>query len=133
MRFIPTAVHGVLDYVMGVVLIAAPWLFGFADDTAATYIPVILGAAVIAYSFFTNYELGVVRAIPMPTHLMLDGLSGAFLAASPWLFNFDERVWIPHLAFGLLEIGAAVFTEHRSRNIVEHESMAQHTTTHQPG
>jgi len=31
MRFIPTKVHGILDYVVGVALIAAPWLFGFAN------------------------------------------------------------------------------------------------------
>lgn len=31
MRIIPTRTHGVIDYVTGVLLVAAPWLFGFAD------------------------------------------------------------------------------------------------------
>ena len=33
-RAIPFPVHGKLELVSGLVLIAAPWLFGFADDNA---------------------------------------------------------------------------------------------------
>jgi hypothetical protein len=31
MRFIPTRYHAPLDYIVGAVLIAAPWLFSFSD------------------------------------------------------------------------------------------------------
>lgn len=110
MRFIPTRIHGMLDYGMGAILIVAPWLFGFARGGAETWLPVILGLGVILYSLFTDYELGMVRKLSMPAHLTLDGLGGALLAVSPWLFGFADHVWAPHLVFGLLEIGAAVFT-----------------------
>jgi hypothetical protein len=111
MRFIPTKIHGFLDYAMGVLLIVAPWLLGFAQGGPETWVPVILGAVVIVYSMFTNYELGVVPAIEMPTHLALDAVGGAILAVSPWVFGFASFVWAPHLILGLLEIGAAAFTE----------------------
>lgn len=111
MRFISTRVHGALDYLMGLLLIAAPWIFGFDDISTATWIPVILGVGVILYSLATDYEWGMAHALSMPTHLWLDGLGGLFLAASPWLFGFSYYVWLPHLVFGLLEIGAALFTE----------------------
>ncbi|HEX9950553.1 MAG TPA: hypothetical protein VGB53_02200 [Rubricoccaceae bacterium] len=117
MRFIPTRVHGVLDYLSGLLLIAAPWLFGFADGGAETAVPVALGAAVIVYSVFTDYELGLVRRLPMPTHLMLDLGGGLLLAASPWLFGFadgtatTDGVWVPHLVLGLFEVGAALMTQ----------------------
>ncbi len=110
MRFIPTRVHGMLDYLTGALLIASPWLFGFATGGAEQWIPVVLGAGALLYSLFTNYELGVVRKIPMSAHLGLDAMSGALLAVSPWLFNFDERVYLPHLVLGLFEIGAALTT-----------------------
>jgi hypothetical protein len=110
MQVIPTRVHGMLDYLVGALLIVAPWLFGFAAGGAETWVPVVLGAAAILYSLFTDYELGVVRRIPMPTHLMLDLGSGVLLAISPWLFGFADRVWQPHLIIGLIEIGTAVMT-----------------------
>lgn len=110
MRFIPTKVHGVLDYLMGLVLIASPWIFNFHRGGAETYVPVILGAGVILYSILTNYEMGAVKKISMPTHLAMDLIGGVFLAVSPWLFGFAEFVYLPHLIFGILEIGASLMT-----------------------
>src|SRR3954471_13616511 len=108
MRVIPTRIHGMLDYLVGALLIAAPWLFDFNRGGAETWVPVILGAGALAYSLFTDYELGAVRRIPMPIHLGLDLASGVLLALSPWLFGFDDYVRGPHVFFGLVEIAAAL-------------------------
>ena len=124
MRVIPTRIHGYLDYLMGVVLIAAPWILDFDDGGPEQWIPVILGAGVILYSLLTNYELGVAKMVPMSAHLGLDILSGAFLAISPWLFGFADDIWWPHLVFGLLEIGAGLMT----RTTPEYENMPPRRT-----
>ncbi len=108
MRFIPTRYHAPLDYIVGVALIAAPWIFQFSDHTAATVVPIVLGVGLIAYSLFTNYELGVWKVAPMAVHNLIDIVAGAFLAASPWIFGFADKganVWVPHFVVGL----AAVF------------------------
>ena len=110
LRFIPTRTHGVIDYLMGALLIVAPYILGFADGTTAQWIPQVVGAALIGASLLTDYELGVVRVIPMPVHLGLDVAAGALLAVSPWLFGFADRVWVPHVIFGLAEIGAGLMT-----------------------
>jgi len=111
MRFISTRIHGVLDYIVGIVLILAPWILGFARGGAETWVPVIIGALIIVYSLMTDYELGAVKAIKMPTHLVFDGIAGLFLAISPWLFGFAYFVWVPHLLIGILGICAAIFTQ----------------------
>jgi hypothetical protein len=111
MRTIPTRTHGYLDYLIGILLIAAPWVLDFADGGPEQWIPIILGAGLIVYSLLTDYELGAMRVIPMPVHLILDIASGVFLAASPWLFGFADDVWAPHLIVGLLEIGAGLMTK----------------------
>lgn len=111
MRFVPTRVHGMLDYLIGVLLIAAPWLLDFADGGAEQWIPVALGAGLILYSLLTDYELSLVDAIPMPVHLALDFGAGLFLAVSPWLFGFADEVWAPHVVVGVVDMLAALTTE----------------------
>jgi hypothetical protein len=78
-----------------------------------TWLPVVLGAGAILYSLFTDYEAGMVKSLGMPAHLGLDGLGGALLAVSPWLFGFSDLVEWPHLLLGLFEIGAALMTRTR--------------------
>ena len=107
MRFIPTKFHAPLDYIVGVALIAAPWIFQFSDHTAATVVPIVLGIGLIAYSLLTNYELGLWKVAPMAVHNLIDIAAGALLALSPWIFGFSDNsanVWLPHVVVGLAAI-----------------------------
>jgi uncharacterized membrane protein HdeD (DUF308 family) len=108
MRFIPTKFHAPLDYIVGAALIAMPWILQFSEHTAPTVISVVLGIGLIAYSLFTNYELGVWKVAPMAVHNLIDVVAGALLATSPWLFGFADEtanVWLPFVVVGV----AAVF------------------------
>jgi hypothetical protein len=107
---IPTRIHGILDYLVGALLIAAPWLLGFAAGGAETWVPVAIGAGSILYSLLTDYELGLTGALPMRGHLLLDMMAGVFLALSPWVLNFDQRVYLPHLVVGLFMVLAGMAT-----------------------
>jgi len=107
-KFIPTKVHGALDYIVAVALFFAPNIFMFNDvGGAAVLVPRILGVGLLLYSLLTNYEWGVFKAIPMRVHLAFDTIAALFLAASPFLFGFaDEKVnaWLPHVVVGLAVI-----------------------------
>ena len=105
-----TRVHGFLDYLVGALLIAAPWALGFDRGGMERWVFVGAGAAVLVYSLFTDYELGLVRRIQMPVHLWLDGIGGIFLLLSPWIFAFDDVVRVPHLVAGAFEIVVALVT-----------------------
>jgi SPW repeat-containing protein len=107
---LPTRTHGMLDYAVGALLIALPFVLGFGGG-AQTLVSVAVGAAVVGYSLLTDYELGVVKRLQMPLHLWLDAIAGVFLAVSPWLFGFDTEVWVPHLVLGLLSLVVAVTTD----------------------
>ena len=115
MKIITTKAHGILDYLMGALLIIAPWIFDFARDGAETWIPVVLGVGTVSYSLLTKYEYSIFKSIPMKTHLNLDLLSGIFLAASPWVFGFNDYVYLSHLVLGIVGILASLLTETHSR------------------
>lgn len=111
-RVIPTKAHAGMDYLVALLLIAAPWLFGFADETTAgTWIAVLAGIAVFALSAITNYEGGfLAHAVTMRMHLLTDAIMGIFLALSPWLFGFADNgvnSWLPFVLIGASELLAA--------------------------
>ncbi|MDN5275480.1 MAG: Membrane protein [Candidatus Saccharibacteria bacterium] len=123
-KFIPTAVHGVLDYIVAVALFFAPVIFGFQElGGAAVIIPMVLGIGLFVYSLLTRYELGLFKVIPMPIHLAIDYVAAAFLALSPFLFGFINEApnaWMPHIVVGLAVLLVTVFTQTvPSRSAVE--------------
>ena len=122
-RCLPTKVHGVLDYVVGLALILAPNIFQFADvGGPAVFIPRLLGVVLIAYSLFTRYELGVIKVISMPYHLIVDFLAALFLALSPFLFGFSNKsanVWLPHVVVGVAVILVVIVSKTQPRRSME--------------
>ena len=106
-RFVPTSVHGIFDYIGGIALIACPFIFGFYSmGGIAVILPIVLGIGLILYSLLTNYERGIpaVKFIPVPVHLILDFVAAAFLAVAPFLFGFASQglnVWLPFVVAGV--------------------------------
>lgn len=54
---LPSSAHATLDYVLAVVLVLAPFILGFADDTAAVTFFVLLGVAHAALSLLTSFPV----------------------------------------------------------------------------
>lgn len=106
-RFVPTGVHAYFDYIGGIALLAARFIFGFFKvGGAAVIVPMVLGGEVIVYSLLTNYELSLpgLKFIPMWVHLMFDFVAAAFLAVSPFFFGFINKApnaWLPHIIMGV--------------------------------
>jgi hypothetical protein len=115
MKMISTFIHGVLDYVVGIALLLAPNLFGFAEvGGAAVMVPRLVGLLILGQALMTAYELGVLKMLPVKAHLMNDYVVGLFLAVSPWIFDFSHRatnVWVPHVLVGLVILGTSAMTE----------------------
>lgn len=108
---INTRIHGIIDYVTGLLLIAAPFLFGFATGGIEQWLPILLGATTIVMSLVTRYELSIAKLVPLRVHLGIDMASGLLLAASPWLFGFSNVIWWPHVVVGVMEIVIPLLTK----------------------
>ena len=113
---IPLTVHAALEPVVAALFIGAPFLFGFSDLGAPTAVSIVVGVAVLVVALSTCWRLSLIKAIPVPAHLMLDlGLS-ALLIASPFLFGFSDQ-GAPTAFFiimGVLDLVAALATRWQS-------------------
>lgn len=110
MNIIGTSTHAKLDYPVGLLFMASPWIFGFTAIVSATWTPVVIGFTALIMSLFTDYEGGMVRSIPMRVHLTVDMFSGIFLGSSPWILGFADQVFLPHLIMGVFELVVALLT-----------------------
>jgi hypothetical protein len=81
MKPITTRTHGIIDYVYGGTLIALPFLMRW--DRRASRLAVGAGLATIGVSMMTNYELGLVRLLPMRAHLAMDAAETSMLMGAP--------------------------------------------------
>jgi len=87
---IPLFVHAILDYAVGVLLIAAPWLFAFDDVGPPTAVCVAAGVGVLLLAASTQWPPSFVNVVPVTVHLALDLGLGVFLIASSFLFDFQD-------------------------------------------
>ena len=106
-RFVPSSVHSIFDFIGGIALIARPFIFGFYSmGGIAVILPIVLGIGLILYSLLTDYERGIpgLKFIPMPVHLILDFVAAVFLIVAPFLFGFASQglnVWLPFVVAGV--------------------------------
>jgi hypothetical protein len=110
---IPPVVHGGLDYVLAVLLIAAPLVLGF-DEDAAVAVSIAAGLVALLLGAFTAWTTGIVKSIPVPVHTMLDYILSIFLVAAPFLlgFNDDDTASAFFVVVGVLGLLLAVATRY---------------------
>ena len=112
MRFIPTRVHGLVDYLVGFVLIGLPFAFDVTGNGQLALIA--LGTFIILYSLMTDYELGAVRFLRLRFHLFLDALVGAALLVLPWVVMVANEVRWAIFVIGFLSLILAATTKVRA-------------------
>lgn len=112
MRFVPTLIHGVIDYLVGLLLIALPFMLGLQGVPRMLLLG--LAAAVLLYSFCTDYELGAVRYLRIRFHLLLDAAFGIFMLLLPSLFSFTAGAAAPIYLIGGVAVALVFTTEVRA-------------------
>ena len=86
---IPAFVHGIIEYLAAALLIAAPFLFSFDDDTA-TAVSIVIGVLILIVTASTALPTGLIKSIPVQAHAVIDFLLAAVLIASPFVFGFSD-------------------------------------------
>jgi len=109
---IPLNLHAALEPLMAVVIIAAPWIFGFSDTDSATAICVLVGVVMLLVGSMTDWRMSLMRLIPLRMHLTGDLLLGAVLVLSPLVFGFADEGGPTRfmVVAGVLELMTALMT-----------------------
>jgi hypothetical protein len=111
MKLITSKAHGVLDYIIVIVMLASPWIFHFNQTRIAKGLILTVASFQLFMSFFTNYEAGLKKMFSFRAHLTTDLVLGIILILSPWLFNFAYQVHVPHVVLGAIVLLSAVITD----------------------
>ena len=88
---IPLNVHAALEPFMAILLIAAPWIFGFSDVTDAKTISIAVGVVMLLSGAMTRWRYAIARVIPLRMHFATDLLLGAVLILSPFVLGFSDQ------------------------------------------
>lgn len=86
---LPPLVHGLLDYLVGIALLAVPFAVGF-DEDAATAVSVALGVVLLIVAASSDLPTSPVHSIPRALHVVLDYAIGVALVAAPFLLGFSD-------------------------------------------
>ena len=86
---IPAFVHGILEYIAGALLVAAPFLLSF-DSDSATAVSIVAGVLILVIAASTAMSTGLIKSIPVQAHVVLDYLFAALLVAAPFIFTFSK-------------------------------------------
>ena len=87
---IPAAVHGALEYVAGILFIAAPFVFGF-DSDSATAASVVTGLVLLAFTATSRLPTGLVASISAGVHATVDIVLAVLLVAAPFVLGFRDE------------------------------------------
>lgn len=107
-----TLSHGLLDYILGLLVIALPYLLGLSGPSRIFLI--VMGLAVLVYGLRSDYELGIVRFLRVRFHLLLDAIFGVAMLLAPWAFTFPDQARWPVYIIGVLAIALSLTTEIRA-------------------
>ncbi len=112
---VPALAHGAWEYVVGVLFIVAPFLFGF-EATAATAASVVVGLAMLAFTACSDLPTGLVKSITPGVHLTVDIVLAVLMVALPFVLGFTDEgaptAWF--IALGVLQLLVSIGTRFNS-------------------
>src|SRR5215212_4378692 len=109
---LPLSAHQAIEPIAALILIAAPWIFGFSDNDTATTLSVIIGVLVLLTGMTTRWRMSLVKLIPLRTHFMMDLAVGIALIVLPFIAGFSDEGGPTRFVViaGVLELGTALMT-----------------------
>jgi hypothetical protein len=87
---IPRFLHGMIEYVAALLLLAAPFLLSF-ESGAAIAVSIIAGVVVLFLAAATEGPTSLINYVPLAAHVVLDYVLAVLLIAMPFIAGFSDE------------------------------------------
>src|SRR4051794_10397537 len=87
---IPLEVHAMIEPLIGLVFILAPFVLGFGDSTAKT-LSIVVGVVIILSGMSTHWRLSLGKLIPLRVHFTTHVVVGVVCIAPPLVLGFSDE------------------------------------------
>jgi len=116
MKFISPKIHGIIDYLVVVFLLASPTIFGFTGLLATfTY---ALGGVHLLLTILTAYSAGLIKVIPLALHGLIEFVVGVVLIVLAYtLFKDDVAGKLFYIVFGTVVLLTWLVTDYTGKTI----------------
>lgn len=113
-RSIGPASHGVIDYVLAILIAIAPRLIGFGGRQGTWCY--VFAAVLLLVALMTRYPLGVFRVVGFVSHGVIELVLALVLIVLPWLAGFSAGVLSRnfYVAMGVLMLVVWALTDFRN-------------------
>jgi hypothetical protein len=114
---LPLRIHAAIEPLIGIILIAAPWIFGFSHTNDAKVLCIVLGILVIIGGALTDWRVSIARIIPIRVHFMWDLAIALVLIIAPFVLGYSDQGGATRFSIiaGVLEAIAALSTRWDTR------------------
>ncbi|HVW95411.1 MAG TPA: hypothetical protein VHA56_05555 [Mucilaginibacter sp.] len=116
MKFMSPKVHGIIDILVCVFLLASPIIFGFTGTLAIfTY---ALGAAHTVLTLGTDFQIGVIKLIPVQIHELIEFVVAVSVIVLAYtLFNNNPDGKLFYVIFGNCVLLTWLVTDYKGTSI----------------
>jgi hypothetical protein len=113
LRSIGALAHGIIDYLMVIILVIGPRVAGFSGKQAIFCY--ILAAVHFVMTLLTRFPLGAKKIIGFPLHGAIEAVVAVLMIMLPWMANFFRGVQSRNffILIGLLIGVIALLTNYR--------------------
>jgi hypothetical protein len=114
---VPTIVHGGLEYVAGLLFLAAPILFDF-DSSTATGVSIAVGILILVVTATTDgLPTSLRKQLALTAHITVDFVLAIFLIVAPFILGFADEDTPRNffMALGVVHLLLTIGTRFRGR------------------
>jgi len=114
MKFISPKIHGIIDYLVVIFLLASPSIFGFTGLLATfTY---ALAIVHLLLTILTDYNVGLIKVIPFTFHGTIEFIVGvALIAIAYTLFKDNAAGKLFYVIFGTVVLLTWLVTDYKGK------------------